>query len=124
MRGSPGEAAIVGIRKQDVGHSRGGQVHPGTVQASSVGTRGPVGIASGIDKRSPEQFRRDAHVEGRSFGGHDALSVPGDSSIKRAIKSDRVALIVVPGYIDFTVRSDKRNSANSSSWPGGIIGAS
>src|SRR5712664_1895268 len=39
MRGSPGKSTIIGKGKQDVGHTGGGEIHPGAIEAAAVRPR-------------------------------------------------------------------------------------
>src|SRR5712664_2025445 len=124
MGSGPGESAIIGKGTQDVGDAGGSEIHPGAVETPAVSAGRAIGVTRRVNERPTKQLRWNADIKSGCLLRNSALRIPRDTAVERAIESDQIIFVIVPGYIDFAVGAHKRHSANTLARAGGVVNAS
>src|SRR5712692_6197627 len=85
----------------------------------SVGT---IGIAGGIHKSAPREFRWNADIKSDPLGCNCYLLVECYSAIERPVESDDVVDEVVPSHVELAIGPDEGNRTDGLTLAGGVVG--
>src|SRR5882672_6812440 len=119
----PGESAIIGKGTQDVGDAGGSEIHPGAVETPAVSAGRAIGVTRRVNERPTKQLRWNADIKSGCLLRNSALRIPRDTAVERAIESDQIIFVIVPGHIDFALGTDKGHGANALTRAGGVVNA-